>query len=96
MVQEDRKAIHRRLARIEGQVKGIRRLLEADAYCCDILQQISAVSSALSQVSASVATQHIKHCVIRHGTSEAHPATVSMTREEVEMELEDVLRRLVR
>lgn len=92
----ERNAIDRRLARIEGQVRGIRRLVQEDAYCCDILQQISAVGSALNQVSAAVASQHIKHCVIGHGTEEAHAATKQMSKEDVLDELDEVLSRLMR
>lgn len=96
MTAEERKAIDRRLARIEGQVRGLRRMVEQDAYCSDILQQVSAVDSALSQVSAAVASQHIKHCVLGHDTGEAHHVAKSMTREEVIEELDEVFSRLMR
>lgn len=96
MQVEDRKAIDRRLARIEGQVRGIRRLLDEDAYCLDVLNQISAVSSALGQVSGMVAAQHVKHCIVGHGTEEAHQATKAMSREEVLDELDEVFSRLMR
>ncbi|MBS1723466.1 MAG: metal-sensitive transcriptional regulator [Armatimonadetes bacterium] len=96
MQASERKSIDRRLARIEGQVRGVRRLLAEDAYCCDILNQVSAVSSALGQVSAAVASQHIKHCIIGYGTEEAHKATKSMSRDEVLDELDEVFRRLSR
>lgn len=96
MQSEERKSIDRRLARIEGQVRGLRRLLDEDAYCCDILNQIAAVSSALNQVSASVASMHIKNCIIGHGSETAHSSTHAMTREEALDELDEVLRRIVR
>jgi DNA-binding FrmR family transcriptional regulator len=96
MQETDRKSIDRRLARIEGQVRGIRRLVEQDSYCCDVLQQISAVSSALNQVSAAVATQHIKHCIVGHGSKTAHITTEEMTRDEVLDELGEVMSRLMR
>jgi DNA-binding FrmR family transcriptional regulator len=92
----EQKAIDRRLARIEGQVRGIRKQVEGGSYCCDILQQIHAASSALNQVAAMVATQHIKHCIVGHGSDEAHPTAKSMTREEVIDELDEVVRRLMR
>ena len=96
MQESDRKSIDRRLARIEGQVRGIRRLVEQDSYCCDILQQISAISSALNQVSAAVATQHIKHCIVGHGTDSTHLTAAEMTKQEVLDELSDVMSRLMR
>ncbi len=96
MHAEDRKSIDRRLARIEGQVRGIRKLIEQDSYCLDVLQQITAVSSAMNQVAAQVASQHIKHCILGHGTQEAHDSTILMTKEDVIEELGEVLSRLVR
>lgn len=96
MKSDERKAIDRRLARIEGQVRGVRRLVDEGAYCCDILQQVTAISSALNQVSAAVAAQHIKHCVLGHGTEEAHPTASAMSREDVLEELDEVLSRLVK
>ncbi len=96
MDSSDRKSIDRRLARIEGQVRGLRRLVEEDAYCCDILSQTAAVTSALNQVSAALASSHIKSCVIGHGTEEAHCSTHSMSKESVLEELDEVLRRLVK
>ncbi len=92
----ERKALDRRLARIEGQVRGIRRLLDENAYCCDVLTQLSAVTSALDQVAAKVAAEHIKHCIVGHDSAEAHPTAKAMTREEVLDELEEVLQRLKR
>ena len=92
----DRKSIDRRLARIEGQVRGVRKLVEQDTYCCDVLQQISAINAALNQVSAAVATQHIKHCIIGHGTEDAHSVALEMTKDEVLEELTEVMSRLMR
>ena len=53
----------KRLARIEGQVRGIERMVENDAYCDDILNQITAVHSALSSVRNLLLESHIKSCV---------------------------------
>ncbi|MBX7132799.1 MAG: metal-sensitive transcriptional regulator [Fimbriimonadaceae bacterium] len=96
MHTDERKSIDRRLARIEGQVRGLRRLVDEDAYCCDILNQVAAVNSALSQVAASVASMHIKNCIIGHGSDSAHSATHKMTKEDALDELDEVLRRMVR
>lgn len=96
MTQDLGKVIDRRLARIEGQIRGIRRLVDENVYCCDILQQISAATSALNQVSANVASAHIKHCIVGHGSESAHPATKEMCQEDLLDELDEVLRRLMR
>lgn len=96
MVQDDRSKIDRRLARIEGQVRGLRKLVAEDTYCCDILSQISAVSAALQQVSASIAIKHIRHCIADPGKEHAHGDACKMTQEELFEELEDVLKRLAR
>lgn len=60
--ESKRKAVTR-LRRIEGQVQGVRRMLEGDKYCVDILLQISAVQGALDQVSKIVMQRHIETCV---------------------------------
>ncbi|GAB4098935.1 metal-sensitive transcriptional regulator [Sinomonas halotolerans] len=54
----------RRLKRIEGQVRGIARMVEEDKYCIDILTQVSAVTKALHAVSLGLVEEHIGHCVI--------------------------------
>ncbi|MFC3419350.1 metal-sensing transcriptional repressor [Salinicoccus hispanicus] len=52
-----------RLKRIEGQVRGIQKMIDEDRYCIDILIQISAIQSALKNVGYSVTERHMKHCV---------------------------------
>jgi CsoR family transcriptional regulator, copper-sensing transcriptional repressor len=52
-----------RLARVEGQVRGIERMVEHDRYCIDILTQIAAVETALEQVGARLLEDHVTHCV---------------------------------
>jgi DNA-binding FrmR family transcriptional regulator len=54
----------RRLARIEGQVRGIARMVENDAYCIDVLTQVSAVTKALQAVSLGLLDEHLRHCVV--------------------------------
>ena len=71
--EEEVAALQRRLSRIEGQIRGIRGMVERDAYCTDILTQISAVQSALSAVSRELLASHIRTCVvedIRKGDTE--------------------------
>jgi len=53
----------KRLARIEGQVRGISRMVEDDRYCIDILTQLGAVDTALEAVALKVLEEHVQHCV---------------------------------
>jgi DNA-binding FrmR family transcriptional regulator len=53
-----------RLRKIEGQVRGLQRLIEDDAYCIDILTQIASVNSALHKVALGLVEQHLRHCVM--------------------------------
>lgn len=60
----------RRLRRIEGQVRGLQRMIENDEYCIDVLTQVSAATRALQAVSLALLDEHLKHCVseaITHG-----------------------------
>lgn len=59
----DREALLKRLARIEGQVRGIKRMVADDAYCIDVLTQLSAVSKALEGVGLKLLADHTDHCV---------------------------------
>jgi CsoR family transcriptional regulator, copper-sensing transcriptional repressor len=60
---EDKDAILRRLARIEGQVRGLRGMVEEEAYCVDVLTQVAAVTKALEGVSLKLLADHTNHCV---------------------------------
>ena len=63
-----------RLKRIEGQARGIHRMIDEDTYCIDILTQISAITSALENVALGLLDDHLKHCVagaIQHDGTEA-------------------------
>lgn len=62
-MQADTKATQNRLRRIEGQVRGIQRMVEEDAYCVDVLTQVAAVQTALEQVAVQVLDAHVRHCV---------------------------------
>ena len=61
---EEKRALSNRLKRIEGQVRGVVGMLDEDAYCVDILVQVSAISSALSAFSRELLLRHIKGCVM--------------------------------
>ena len=58
-------ALIRRLNRIEGQVRGVRGMVEKDAYCTDILTQVSAIQSALNAFSRELLSNHIHTCVVQ-------------------------------
>jgi DNA-binding FrmR family transcriptional regulator len=60
---ENKEAFVRRLHRIEGQVRGIERMVEDDRYCIDILTQIAAVSTALESLALEILDDHVSHCV---------------------------------
>jgi DNA-binding FrmR family transcriptional regulator len=60
---EDKGALIKRLHRIEGQVRGIEKMVEDDRYCIDILTQIAAVDTALQSVALRLLDEHVKHCV---------------------------------
>ncbi len=71
--QEEIKALTNRLSRIEGQIRGIKGMLEKDAYCADIIVQTAAVSAALASFNKELLASHIKTCVardIREGNDE--------------------------
>ena len=70
---EEYRALANRLSRIEGQVRGIRAMLDKDVYCADILVQVAAVNAALNGFSKELLGQHIRTCVadgIRQGDDE--------------------------
>src|SRR5260370_41566648 len=62
--QKDKAALKARLSRIEGQVRGVGRMVENDAYCIDVLTQIASIKSAIDQVGLLLLDDHIKGCVV--------------------------------
>ncbi|MBO4636500.1 MAG: metal-sensing transcriptional repressor [Clostridiales bacterium] len=71
--EEMKKELGVRLNRIEGQLRGIRKMVDNDAYCIDIVTQVSAVSSALDSLGRQILEDHIRSCVredIRNGNEE--------------------------
>lgn len=76
-----------RLKKIEGQIRGISRMIEDDEYCVDILNQIAAARAALARVGLMVLETHVRGCVVRGIKNEDEEATVS--------ELMDVIKRLL-
>lgn len=71
--EEEYKLLINRLNRIEGQVRGIRKMVESDTYCTDILTQVSAVQAALNAFNRELLANHVRTCVandIREGKDE--------------------------
>jgi DNA-binding FrmR family transcriptional regulator len=60
---DNKEAVQKRLRRIEGQIRGIQRMVDEDTYCIDVLTQISAASSALQAVALNLLDEHLGHCV---------------------------------
>lgn len=85
--QDDKKCMINRLSRIEGQIRGVKRMVEEDAYCPDILVQVSAISAALNSFNKVLMANHIKGCVTRD---------IKEGREETVDELVKVLEKLMK
>jgi DNA-binding FrmR family transcriptional regulator len=81
----------KRLARIEGQVRGLQRMITEDKYCIDVLTQINAVSAALRSVSVGLLDEHVRHCV-----REATEAGDGITADRMVTEATKAIERLVR
>ncbi len=82
--------VTRRLKRIEGQVRGIEKMVEDDRYCIDVLTQISAVQSALKSVALGLLDEHMSHCVV-------HAAREGGDEEQIKLaEVSEAISRLVR
>ena len=78
--EEEYKALINRLNRIEGQIRGIRKMVESDCYCTDILTQVSAAQAALNAFNRELLANHIRSCVaedIRSGKDETIDELVS-------------------
>jgi CsoR family transcriptional regulator, copper-sensing transcriptional repressor len=87
----DKDALILRLHRIEGQVRGIERMIEEDRYCIDVLTQISAVTTALESVAFVVLDDHVNHCV-----ADALASGDTAAAEEKSRELLDAVHRFAR
>ncbi|MCA1836701.1 MAG: metal-sensitive transcriptional regulator [Actinobacteria bacterium] len=87
---ETKDAQLRRLRRIEGQIRGLARMVENDEYCIDILTQVSAATRALQAVSVSLLDDHLRHCVTEAISEGGATAEAKIT------EASDAIARLVR
>ena len=80
----------RRLRRIEGQARGLQRMVEEDKYCIDILTQISAITKALQSVGLGLLEEHLGHCVVDAASTGGSEAELKLK------EASDAIARLVR
>ncbi len=65
--------LQNRLARIEGQVRGVSKMVDDDRYCVDVLTQISAIQAALDKVALGLLDEHARHCVLGSGEGPKEP-----------------------
>lgn len=85
--QEEYQALINRLNRIEGQVRGVKNMVQNDAYCTDILTQVSAINAALNAFNRELLSQHIQSCVVED---------IRAGKEETVTELIDTLRKIMK
>jgi DNA-binding FrmR family transcriptional regulator len=85
---KDKKSIQSRLRRVEGQVRGIQKMVEEDRYCIDVLTQVNATRAALESVALQLLADHTQHCVMEAIRSGGGSKKVR--------ELNDAVERLVR
>ena len=86
----DKKAYLRRMSRIEGQARGISRMIDEEQYCIDILTQVSALTRALQGVATGLLDDHLKHCVLDAAKAGDEEAEVKLK------EASDAIARLLR
>lgn len=71
---ESKAALAKRLGRVEGQVRGIARMVDEDRYCIDILTQISAIEAAMDKIALELLRDHVRHCLAAGDTPEERTA----------------------
>ena len=86
----EKQQLQNRLRRIEGQVRGLQRMVDADTYCIDILTQVSAVTKALETVALTLLDEHLRHCVTDAARASGDEADAKIT------EASQAIARLVR
>ena len=82
--------LQKRLRRIEGQVRGLQRMIDEDTYCIDVLTQVSATTSALQSVALGLLDEHLRHCVTEAVAAGGPEGTAKVA------EATEAIRRLVR
>ncbi|WP_104119232.1 metal-sensitive transcriptional regulator [Arthrobacter sp. B1805] len=88
----NKNAYLRRLKRIEGQVRGIARMVDEDKYCIDILTQVAAVNSAMHAVSLGLLENHLQHCVV----DAAHEAATSGSSDAIDAKVKEATQAISR
>lgn len=96
MQSENHQKLQARIKRIAGQVAGVQRMLEEDRYCVDILNQISAVRSALDALGVELLGSHLESCVLGHGGKLEHAHAKPMAPHELVEELQTALSRFLK
>jgi DNA-binding FrmR family transcriptional regulator len=87
---DDKVAVLKRLKRIEGQVRGLTRMVEDDTYCIDVLTQVSATTKALEAVALKLLDEHLAHCVVNAARAGGPESDIKIK------EASDAIARLVR
>lgn len=87
---DDKVAVLKRLRRIEGQVRGLSRMVEDDTYCIDVLTQVSATTKALEAVALKLLDEHLAHCVVNAARAGGEESDTKIK------EASDAIARLVR
>ena len=95
MDEKKQREVRTRVNRIAGQVSGIQRMIDEDAYCVKILDQIAAVRSALDVLGVQLLTAHVESCVLGHGTHTEHACARPMTQEQLLVEMRTALSRFL-
>ena len=96
MNSDQRDKITHRLNRVAGQVAGLQKMVQEDRYCVDILTQLAAIRSALDAVGVELLSNHVEHCVVNHGTADAHKETKHRSQKELVDELRLTLSRFLK
>jgi DNA-binding FrmR family transcriptional regulator len=81
----------KRLSRIEGQVRGVQRMIDEDVYCIDVLTQVSAITKALQAVAVGLIEEHVRHCV-RDAAQQDDPIALDEKMVEVTKAVERLLK----
>jgi DNA-binding FrmR family transcriptional regulator len=95
MNEPARKKVKARVNRISGQVAGISRMIDEDRYCMDVLNQISAVRSALDALGIEMLTSHLESCLVGKGTGTEHHCSKPLSQEELMAEIRTALARFL-
>lgn len=96
MNAEETKKIRARVNRISGQVNGISKMVDDERYCLEILDQISAARAALDALGVELLTNHLRCCVIGHGTSSEHECAQPLDQEQLLREVQSALSRFLK